>query len=129
MAQFVCGPGGELQALDDDAKARFIQEVETMASTPLRVIAFAHAEVSKADWQELEAANQELSANQILKAFLNMDGGENQEERKHIKLVGALGLEDKVRPKAKSALKHAMGPADDPRVTVRMLTGDSKATA
>jgi magnesium-transporting ATPase (P-type) len=46
-----------------------------------------------------------------------------------IKIVGALGLEDKVRPKARSALQHAIGPADDPRVTVRMVTGDSLHTA
>ena len=129
MAQFVCGPGGELQALDEDAKARFLHEVETMASMPLRVIAFAHAQLSKDDWDALVAEHRGLSDNEILKTFLNMEGGANQDGGRHIKLVGALGLEDKVRPKAKSALRHAMGPADDPRVTVRMLTGDSKATA
>lgn len=46
-----------------------------------------------------------------------------------IKIVGALGLEDKIRPKAASALRHAMGPPEDPRITVRMLTGDTLATA
>lgn len=38
-------------------------------------------------------------------------------------------MEDRVRPKAKSALHHAIGPVEDPRITVRMITGDHLATA
>jgi magnesium-transporting ATPase (P-type) len=44
-----------------------------------------------------------------------------------MKIVGALGLEDKIRPKAKSALHHAVGPDAD-RITVRLVSGDAKET-
>jgi len=46
-----------------------------------------------------------------------------------LNIFGAIGLYDKVRPTAKSALKYAIGDKDDPRITVRMLTGDSRLTA
>lgn len=46
-----------------------------------------------------------------------------------IQIIGALGLEDKIRPKAASALGYAIGPSEDPRITVRMITGDSLKTA
>jgi len=42
-----------------------------------------------------------------------------------IKLVGALGLEDKVRGKARSALKHTASAG----INVRMLSGDMRLTA
>lgn len=94
-----------------------------MAATPLRVIAFAHADIPRADWDSIVAQRQGDSANEILASILVPGSGLG------IKIVGALGLEDKVRPKAKSALSHAIGPVEDPRITVRMISGDALPTA
>ena len=48
LAQYICGDAGALQNLDEAAQAQFLQEIDTMAATPLRVIAFAHAEMPRA---------------------------------------------------------------------------------
>lgn len=123
LAEHICGEAGALCNLDEGAQAGFFSEVEKMAATPLRVIAFAHAEIQKAAWEDRVAERPGHSANEILASILVPGSGLG------IKIVGALGLEDKVRPKAKSALSHAIGPADDPRITVRMITGDALPTA
>ena len=128
LAQFICGPGNDLLNLDATNKGLFIEEVEKMASSPLRVIAFAHAEIEAAKWGEYVAARPDNSLNEVLASCLIQSDPE-MGAGLGIKIVGALGLEDKVRPKAKSALAHAIGPAEDPRITVRMLTGDCLATA
>jgi len=132
MAQFLCGEAGQLHGVEEETKARFLEEVAQMAATPLRVIAFAHAEIEKSAWAQRVAGRPGCSANEVLAAALAPPDALQLlpgEEPLAIKLLGALGLEDRVRPKAKSALQHAMGPAEDPRVTVRMLTGDAEATA
>lgn len=53
LAQYIAGPGAELQALDESQKAFFRVEVDKMAATPLRVIAFAHAEIQKTEWEQM----------------------------------------------------------------------------
>lgn len=45
LAEYICGEAGALCNLDEGAQAGFFSEVEKMAATPLRVIAFAHAEI------------------------------------------------------------------------------------
>lgn len=123
LATGICGEQGSYQDLDQMSQASFLEEVDKMAGTPLRVIAFAHADIPKADWDNMVAERQGDSTNEILAGMLVPGSGLG------IKIVGALGLEDKVRPKAKSALSHAIGPAEDPRITVRMITGDALPTA
>jgi len=123
LAEYVCGDAGQLLPLEQQAKGDFLDEVDKMAETPLRVIAFAHAEIEKTNWDQMVAMRRENTLNEVLSSLLVPNAGLG------IKIVGALGLEDKIRPKAKSALHHAMGPVEDPRITVRMLTGDTLATA
>lgn len=67
-----------------------------------------------------------MSPNTLLSGLLDNN---SEEQTLQVKIVGALGMQDNVRPKARSALAHAMGPAEDRRINVRMLTGDAKATA
>lgn len=123
MATGICGEAGAYLDLDEGTQASFLEEVDKMAATPLRVIAFAHADIPRADWDSIVAQRQGDSANEILASILVPGSGLG------IKIVGALGLEDKVRPKAKSALSHAIGPVEDPRITVRMISGDALPTA
>jgi len=37
---------------EGNLRSNFDNSVDEMASTPLRVIAFAHAEIEKRDWEE-----------------------------------------------------------------------------
>jgi magnesium-transporting ATPase (P-type) len=93
-----------------------------MAGAPLRVIAFAHADMPLEAWQQALAQNPSASANEVLASLL-LPGGQGGLD--NINLVGALGLEDKVRGKATSALKHT-GSAG---INVRMVSGDMRRTA
>jgi len=65
--------------------------------------------------------NQGYSANEVLAKILT--GG--PAPWLDIKLVGAFGLEDKIRGKAKSAIKHTYNAG----INVRMISGDMRKTA
>jgi magnesium-transporting ATPase (P-type) len=117
----ICKEAGAIETLEEHDRNDFLEEVDLMAGTPLRVIAFAHAEIPKSTWEQMLAQHPGYSANEVLAAELT------DHNALEMKIVGALGLEDKIRPKAKSALHHAVGPDAD-RITVRLVSGDAKET-
>ena len=106
---------------EGNLRSNFDNSVDEMASTPLRVIAFAHAEIEKRDWEEQNLENAGMSPNEVLAKVLT--GGPLA--WLDIKLVGAFGLEDKVRGKVKSAIKHTAKAG----ISVRMISGDMRRTA
>ena len=90
-------------------------------------MACAHGKIERAAWTKwVESKAPGYSLNKALGEALDTGAAFGEGA---INIVGALGLEDRVRPKAKSALSHAMGKPEDPRITVRMITGDCKHTA
>jgi len=126
MASSMCGPGGQvvtmpLSAEEGNERSSFDNCVDGMASAPLRVIAFAHADIERGIWEEQLAERQGRSANEVLAEILTA----GPLSWLDIKLVGAVGLQDKVRGTVKSAIRHA-GTAG---ITVRMISGDMKKTA
>lgn len=126
MCSTICGQAGRVEPMPLDAnegnlRSSFDAAVNEMAETPLRVIAFAHAEVQKANWEQQLDELKGSSANQVLATVLA--GG--PQAWLDIKLVGAVGLQDRVRPKVKSAIKHTRGAG----IKVRLISGDMFKTA
>lgn len=126
MATSICGAGGQVETMplskeEGNARSNLENCIDEMASTPLRVIAFAHADIEKSVWEEQLREHHGLSPNEVLAKILT--GGPLA--WLDIKLVGAFGLQDKVRGKVKSAIKHSASAG----INVRMISGDMKRTA
>jgi len=126
MTTSICGDGGEIEAMplsaaEPNLRSSFENCVDQMAGTPLRVIAFAHAAMPKHAWEQQLHEHQGYSTNEVLQKILTGGPLSNLQ----INLIGAFGLQDKVRGKAKSALKHTAQAG----INVRMISGDMKRTA
>ena len=93
MTASICGNHGEIETLplsaeEGNIRSSFDNCVEEMAGTPLRVIAFAHADIPKQKWEDQLRDSQGYSANEVLAKMLT--GGPI--DWLDIKLVGAFGL-------------------------------------
>jgi magnesium-transporting ATPase (P-type) len=92
--------------------------VKTAAATPLRMIAFAFAEMNIEDWQSRFETGDGCPEKLLEEA---MRGNEIE-----FTLVGVFGLSDSIRSMVPSCVKHVREGA---QMMVRMVSGDHLETA
>lgn len=93
-------------------------EVSKMAGSPLRVIAFAYAQMDLDQWEQ-GYEGQSNTPERILEDAL-------QNNQLPLTFIGAFGLQDSLRPKVPSCVKHARESA---RIAIRLISGDHIETA
>lgn len=113
MCQYIQGATG-IQQLNPDLTVEIRKEVSSMASKPLRVIAFAYHVMDLEEWN-----NGFGEAARIFEQAL---------DEKHINFtfLGAFGLKDGLRPNVKSAVKYVQ---EKGHLQIRMISGDHIETA
>jgi magnesium-transporting ATPase (P-type) len=130
--------------LNQSGVSKLTEKAGELAKKPLRVIAFAFAEVSAAEWEAIAAYHglreggrgpgPQRTAGQALDAAL-APGRDGKPEKLELTYLGAFGLQDPVRPKACSCIRYARGeaaaenPQAPPQINIRMVTGDHIETA
>jgi len=130
--------------LNASGVSKLTEKAAELAKKPLRVIAFAFAEVSASEWDAIAAYHglreggrgpgPQRTAGQALDAAL-APGRDGKPEKLELTYLGAFGLQDPVRPKACSCIRYARGEAaaENPQlpaqINIRMVTGYHIETA
>jgi len=100
--------------LNPDSTVEIRKEVSSMASKPLRVIAFAYHVMDVEEWNSGYG-----EASKIFEQALD-------DKQINFTFLGAFGLKDSLRSNVKSAIKYVQ---DKGHLNIRMVSGDHIETA
>jgi len=102
----------------NEEKNRMLEVVASMASNPLRVIAFAFTEMDLDDWMRSIEGRGGTPERALEDALSN--------GALSLTFIGTFGLRDPLRPKVQSAIKYAR---ESGKLGVRLVSGDHIETA